>query len=104
MEKIFVFKEVLSNINDYDWGDWVYLDESEERDLNCRCAVLNLDDLEPEEDEPDFAIDNGLECFLSVHQIQDVVENYNDGNDNPTLEGLFEAIMYYYENDGFINV
>ena len=54
-------KDVLANIDKYDWSYALFLPEDEVWELQTKCAILDPDDVEDDADEaPRYAIDNNL--------------------------------------------
>ena len=76
--------------------------------IDSKSAVLESDEVPPEkEDDPDagvpeFAIKNQLRPALCVTDTQGVVINAKAQLPNVSDEQLFEAFMFYFEHDAFI--
>ncbi|CAN7603422.1 hypothetical protein LJR230_004327 [Trinickia sp. LjRoot230] len=51
---------------------------------------------------PAAAKHNGWEATLNSDAIEDIAANAVDQVDNPTIDPLFEAFLFYFENDAFI--
>ena len=51
---------------------------------------------------PDSAKQDGWSVTLSSDMIQDIVENVNDQFENPSIVKLFEAFVFYFQNDAFV--
>jgi hypothetical protein len=106
--QIDTFRNVLKNIEKYT-GGWVFLPTEGKWRLESKSVILKLEEVPPEmEDEPDagvpeFAKQNHLTTALCVSNIQDIVNNAKMQILNPSDEQLFEAFMYYHENDAFID-
>jgi hypothetical protein len=94
------FRSVLASIDDQP-NHWLFLPASEDWHLDSPCAVLTTDDLEPDEEIPAFAREHDLTCALDVAAVQDVVSNASQQLGTPTIEQLFDAFLYYYDNDAF---
>ena len=60
MEKLLKLANVLICADDYPWDDSLFLPKDKDWELDTLCAVLNMDDLEDEEDVPQFAAKNNL--------------------------------------------
>jgi hypothetical protein len=103
MEKLLKLKDVLVNAEDYSFRDSLYLTMDKNWNLNSDCAVLNSDDLETDEEDPKFALENGLIYALGIHDVQDIVINAKEQNLNCTGEDLLQAFLFYYNNDAFID-
>jgi hypothetical protein len=103
MEKIIRLRDVLANIDIFEWRDALFIVRGEEWRLDSKCAVLDPDDVENEEDEePRFAIDNNLKYALSMQEVRGILKNAYEQNSNCTVEDLLKAFLYYYDNDAFI--
>jgi hypothetical protein len=70
--------------------------------LDTQCAVLDPNDCEGDAEVPEFAAQNGLSYVLSVQQIQDIQANATAQRQGLTDQELFEAFLYYYDNDAYI--
>ena len=97
-------KEVLLNVESYEWSDSLFLPDSEEWTLETKGIIWDPDDVECDEDEvPKIAEKNGLFCGLDITTIQEIVDNARQQNVNCDAEYLFEAFLYYWNNDAFIS-
>ncbi len=103
MDKIIKLRDVLTNSEEHPWRAFLFLHEDKNWNLDSDCAVLNLDDLEIDEEVPQFAIDNNLIYALSIQDVQDIVINAREQRTNCTDEDLLKAFLYYYDNDAFID-
>ena len=104
MEKMVELKDVLVNAQNYSWDDSLFLSEDRNWTLDSKCAVLNMDDLEDDEEVPKFATDNKLMYVLGIQDIQDIVNNAREQKAQIQDIELFEAFMYYFKNDAFITL
>jgi negative regulator of genetic competence, sporulation and motility len=103
MSKIFKLSDVLVNSEKFEWSDALFMSRVEEWTLNSSCAVLDPDDIEDDADEePKFAQDNNLKYILSIQDIQSIVDNAKQQKTCCTENDLFEAFLYYFDNDAFI--
>lgn len=102
METLIKLSALLSNAMEYSWEDCLYLPNTEIWDLDSDCAILNLDDLADDEEDPEFAIKNNLKYALDIQQVQDIVANATDQNPKCSLNQLLEAFLFYYTNDAFL--
>ncbi|MGG1949371.1 hypothetical protein AB1286_31915 [Trinickia sp. NRRL B-1857] len=55
-----------------------------------------------EDSIPEAAKRNDWTVTLDSDAIEDIVENASDQVSEPTIDQLFEAFAFYYENDAFI--
>lgn len=103
MEKLIKLREVLANIDEFEWRDALFMVIGEEWGLESKCTVLDPDDVEDGEDEePRFAIDNNLKYALNMQEVRGILKNAYEQNSNCTEEDLLKAFLYYYDNDAFI--
>ncbi|MBB3112355.1 hypothetical protein FHS18_004456 [Paenibacillus phyllosphaerae] len=103
MSKLITLKDVLGDPHNYSWADSLFLPENEDWNLDSPSAILNLDDLEYDEEAPQFAIENGLIHVLNISDIQDVVSNAAQQRADCNLNDLFNAFIFYYRHDAFIS-
>lgn len=103
MEELIKFKEVLLNADKLPWEDSLFLPKDKNWSLDSLGYLFNLDDLDEDEEVPKFAIDNNLIYVLSIADIQDIVDNTNQQRQCSELD-LFQAFLYYYNNDAFITL
>ncbi len=97
-------QEVLETLPNYMWKDEVFIRKSDEVGLQTPCIVLSdLDTVEMDADgfTPLIAKAHDMKEFLSVGDLQDVMENLNASTPNPHIEAFFEAVLYYYIYDAF---
>jgi hypothetical protein len=110
MNETVPFKEVLRRIGSYSTECWVFLPEEDPWRVDSPCLVLKSDEVSPEEeDQPDAGVPEvakqlGMMQALTVADVQDVIENCNDQLENASDEVLFEAFIYYYDNDSYIDL
>lgn len=102
VERLVEFRYILINASELSWKDSLFLPKDEVWTLNTKCAVLNTDDLEEDEEEPQFASENNLIYALNIHTVQDIVNNAWEQRSNCLEEDLLKAFLYYYDNDAFI--
>lgn len=83
---------------------WLYLPE-QPWTLETQ-GVFALDDKDVDLDEnlvPAIAQESNWQEVLDSDTIEDVVENAKAQVLNPTISQVFEAFIYYVENDAFID-
>ena len=85
------------------WNHALYLPSDEEWSLFSRCAVLDEDESDGEDETRKFASQHGLAYALGVQQIQDIMTNARAQRPNASAEELFEAFLYYYDHDAYIS-
>ena len=75
MEKKIQLKTILLEVDDMPWNEYIYMSEGEEWSLDSMCYLFDLDELDDEEEDPKFALENGLICVLSISDTQDIIDN-----------------------------
>lgn len=85
------------------WSDSLFLPDDLIWELETKVIVWDPDDVESEEDEiPKIAEELGLHSSLGIQDIQAVVENAKEQINDCSVEQLFEAFLYDYDHDAFI--
>ena len=104
MNKLMKLKEILTLINNFVWSDAIFIKGSfNVWDLDTICAVLDPDDVENEEDEePKYAIENGLKYALSIQEVKGIIDNAFQQKDDCSEGDLLNAFLFYFRNDAFI--
>ncbi|NTX09099.1 hypothetical protein [Myxococcus sp. CA040A] len=67
---------------------------------DTQCVVLERDTYSTE--VPEFAAKQSLREVLSVHQVQDIVENARQQLPAPSVDDLVRAFNFYFARDAFI--
>jgi len=85
---------------------WFYLPPNlREWNLNTK-GIFSLDsfDFPPDSDDflPEQVKKNGWIETLDGASIEDVIDNVNNQLENPSLDQLLQAFIYYFENDAFL--
>ena len=88
-------QQIISEIETMKWDHLLFVSESE-LSLATLAAVIEDDGVSEEFD--------GMHYYLSVHDVQSVIENLCAQITNPNTEQALEAIKYYHENDAFISI
>ncbi len=103
MERLITLREALQ-IADDSWGEAaLFLTLDIEWNLQTICAILEVDRFDDGEHPPRFARQHALSRVLSMDQIQDIVSNAQQQIDEPNVEQLFSAFLFYVHRDAFIN-
>ena len=101
--QMITIKDVLMDASNLHWSDSLFLPEDEEWKLETKGIVWDPDDVESDEDEvPKIAEENGLFCSIGIQAIKQVVDNVRQQLGSCSVEQLFEAFLYHYDNDAFI--
>ncbi len=95
--------DVLAAIEAREWNERLYLDAARPWTQETRCAVLNFDQDEDEDDDiPAFATQNGLRDNLLITDVQDIVSNARQQRSDVDVNDLITALNFYYDNDAFV--
>ena len=71
--------------------------------LETKAIICDPDDVESEDDEiPKIAKEMGVPLSIGIQDIQQVIDNARQQVGDCSIEQLFEAFLYYYDNDAFI--
>ena len=101
--QMITIKDVLMGAANLLWSDSLFLPEGKKWGLETKGLVWDPDDVDSDEDEvPRIAEENGLLCHIGIQAIQQVVDNARQQLRNCSVEQLFDAFLYYYDNDAFI--
>lgn len=101
IDQVIKLRDVLRAPEEFSWADSLFV-AKQAWELDSDCAVLNLDDIADDEDEPIFAMEHGLAYALSVADVQDVVRNATAQKPECSIEDRLAALIYYREHDAFI--
>lgn len=96
-------RNILNNIEKFEWSDALFLPEDETWNLDTQGAVIDPDDVEDDADEvPEFAKENNLMYALDIQTIKGIIKNAYEQKTDCTDKDLIEAFLYYYDNDAFM--
>ncbi|EAT3569821.1 hypothetical protein QYU88_002212 [Salmonella enterica] len=86
---------------------WFYLPPDKTRWNLDTVGIFSLDSadfpLDSNDYLPEQAKKDGWIEVLDGASIEDVIDNVKDQLDNPSLNQLFDAFLFYYENDAFLD-
>ncbi|MBN3767638.1 hypothetical protein [Burkholderia sp. Ac-20365] len=101
MDHLFTIRQIFLNPQQH--SGWLYLPDPP-WDMNTQGVFADDDkDADPDADpRPEIAKTNDWQEVLDVASIEDIVSNAQAQIENPRIEQLFEAFVYYFENDAFI--
>jgi hypothetical protein len=94
----------IDNLEDEDCA--VYMPKNGVWTLNTTFTVIcddDDDDYENDDDEPQYAKQNNLKYVLNTQTFCDIIYNARLQKNQVSLEDLFRAFNFYYENDAFID-
>jgi hypothetical protein len=100
--QVMKLNELLSRAETLDWTYELYLPKNQPWTELTSCAIL-----EPEEDEisnevASYISQNKFKYILGVQAVQDIVINAKLQRPHANINDLFQAFLYYKENDAFI--
>jgi hypothetical protein len=96
--------QALENVEDLASGHALYLPARSRWSEDSECAVLDPDDVEDNEEEPQEARERGLRYALDVATVRDVLLNLREQGAKPDLPLLTRAVYYYYDHDAFLTL
>ena len=100
--QITTIKEALINAPNLLWSDSLFLPDTLTWELETKVVICDPD-VESEDDEiPQIAKEMGLPLSIGIQDIQQVIDNARQQVEDYSIEQLFEAFLYYYDNDAFI--
>ncbi|MHA6306530.1 DUF7716 domain-containing protein [Hafnia paralvei] len=105
--KLVTIREFLMHPENYLTG-WFYLPPDKSKwDLGTH-GVFSLDSSDFPLDSVDYlpiqAKNDGWVETFECAGVEDIIDNLSYQVSNPTIEQLFEAFVFYYDNDAFIEI
>jgi hypothetical protein len=96
--------QVSNGISRFSWKDCVYIKSGTLVSPSSSCLVIDGDEAELGTDgfTPWEAEKRGMAEFLSIHDLQGVIENLQHHQTDPSADALCVAAVYYFENDAFL--
>lgn len=105
IDMLITLEKVLLNIDNLPWEYALYIPSTSSNWLaDMPVMVLDPEETDDPDDDPDEAKKNGLKYALTISSVQDVVENIRMQNEKADLDLLIKALKYYYDNDSFMAV
>ena len=95
--------ELLSQLNQHSWKNWVFTSDPQNMDLKSRCLVVDTELAELAKDDftPLIAEQEGLKEFLSIHDILDVREYLKNIGFVGNCKAELFAVQYYFDRDAY---
>lgn len=106
MSSIYTLIEILRSTQKFDLDNALYL-ERKPWSASSQALVLDPDDVEEALDpdsDPKEAKDFGMKYAIMMQDLDDICENLKSQVSSPTDDQLFQAFIYYMENDAFIKL
>lgn len=86
---------------------WFFLPPDKDRWALNTVGIFSMDssEFEPDSEEylPKEYLNNGWIEVLDLNTIKDIVENATSQKLDLSINELFDAFVYYYDNDSFLN-
>ena len=82
----------------------LFFPEGEDLSPEALCAVIQLDEFDPEASIRQLEKETGLSFVLDMDQIREIVLNARAQDAKATEEQLVEALAHYYEQDSFLEI
>lgn len=95
--------DVLNDISRFSWKDCVYITTGA-IEPSTLCLVINDNDAELGTDDftPLEAERRNMEEFLSIHDLQSVIQNLQHYTSDASIELKCAAAVYYFKHDAFM--
>ena len=95
--------KLLEQLEQQNWRHSVYVSEPEDISAEAACFVIDTDNADLEEDDftPSIAAGNGLQEFLSVHDLQGVRAYLVNVGILGNIEAEVFAIRHYFKWDAY---
>ncbi|MBU6961415.1 hypothetical protein KRR23_27235 [Pseudomonas sp. CVAP len=106
MKKI-KFADVLSDAENLDWEDALYLPKNkEEWALDCEAIIENPDNFEDydTDDNPIEISKINYRHVLLCDDLTSIIKNLQEQNISYDLDLTYKAFIFYIENDSFIKL
>lgn len=102
MNQLVSIRDILQKKDVYD--GWLYL-PLKPWNLDTQGVFVKSDkNADPSSDDhiPEIVKKSNWKVTLDSEGIEDIISNAEDQLSSPTIENLFEAFLFYMENDAFI--
>ncbi len=97
--------DVLSNIDELPWQYALFIPKENPNWLpDMPAMVLDPDETDDPDDDPEEAKNNGLTYALTMSSVKQVVENLQAQTEKANLDIQINALRYYFDNDAFITL
>ena len=108
MEQCRTLRQILRQADYYSSRCWLFLPKDVRWTLESPCLVEEFEEV-PIEDEdeadaglPEIVKEQRMMPALSIAQVQDLVSNLKEQRPTVDDDTLFDAFIYYYDNDAFL--
>lgn len=105
IDVLITLAKVLLNIEDLPWEYALYIPTTDAGwSENMKCMVLDPEETEDPDDDPDAAKANALKYALTISDVQDIVINAKAQKEDIQQSLIIKAVKYYYDNGAFITL
>lgn len=94
--------EILIEIDALPWNYALFLPVEKPWNGDALCVVLDPNDSEDADEDPEMAKQLNLTYALSVQDAQSIVANAKEQLPTINMQGLVDALNFYHANDAFI--
>ncbi|SDE76396.1 hypothetical protein SAMN05192589_1334 [Paracidovorax valerianellae] len=105
MKNLIELKHAIKSIEKQ--NGWLYTKESEKLKENSEVFFYTADlNLAPDEEKTirkKYA-EEGFFPYLTKEDIEDIIENLTEQAENPSINDYIKAIIFFHENDAFIEI
>lgn len=102
--------ETLLSIETFSIKCWLYLPSEVSWTLDSPSLVLESEEVRPEQESdpdagvPEIARQLNMMQALSIAEVQDAVANAKSQKPDVSVSELFDAFLYYYDNDAYMKL
>ncbi|GGX64972.1 DUF7716 domain-containing protein [Saccharospirillum salsuginis] len=100
-------RQVLSDVDHLPWDHALFISKDKaDWSESMPCMVLDPDDVDGDEEDPELAIKNNMKYAFEIAIVQDVISNAKAQLDNKELDlsTKLVALKYYFDHDAFMEI
>ena len=102
-ETVYPLQDILMHTDTLPWQLDLFIDRDSSISGEMRAAIINTQEYDDVDENP-FAHEHGLRYAVTVSTVQDIVSNARQQRPECDPAELVKAFVYYYRNDGFIDL
>lgn len=102
--KNLTLSEVLANVEQIDPTSELYMPEEEVWTLETFCSVIRYEEYADADEDPQYARENNLAYVFGMATVRSIVSNARLQKAEVSLKELYDAFIYYYDYDAFLNL
>ena len=105
---MYMLSDAIREYKSHPNNTWLYLPSNNQWIHSSMAAVMEMKEVPPEmEDDdiagrPQYAIDNNLIEVIESQTLKSIIDNLIVQNPSASEEDMFNAFIFFYENDAFI--